>query len=309
MIKETNETSKSIIVIGVLFAVMTLSAFIPAKWLGVKPIQHARLDLNSIQEINDLSLDKDSNGRPDWKDLVNATFTESDSDEVIKEVPIDKDAQKRLDDPNNLTASFSKNLYVASSYLKQNGGADVESQQDLINTILDQEKDKLTHHFYTNTDLRVGTSETASAIRIYGNSLGLLMEKSLTYKIGVGDITIMKAYTDNKDSSVLASLVIKKDHTDELIQSMLKLSVPKSATPYHLLTLNRLVAYRDLIDNMTQVVDDPIRATIAFNSYLETTDSLLHSLSGFLSYFTTQKITFSSQESGYVFEPGYTIKK
>ncbi|MFA6608539.1 MAG: hypothetical protein WCT07_01360 [Candidatus Paceibacterota bacterium] len=305
IVDPVNGAPKSLMIFWVLLGIITLSAFIPARWFGVKPKVHTRLDLQALNTMSSLSLDKNKNNNPDWRDLLKETFSFASTSDISKNATFDASAQKLLDDPNNLTASFSKNLYTASAYLNKNNITDSQTQQQLIESMIADENSKIIVKLYSINDLKISKVESAESIKRYGNNLGAIFNQALKYKLGDGDIEIIQAFTVNKDASVLSSLKIKKGRASEIMQQLLSTSVPVSASVYHLLTINKLSAYITALDNMSHADTDSVRATISFKQYLAIVKSLLLSISNFVTYFKISNISFSSGESGYIFSSGY----
>lgn len=292
---------KSLILVWVILVIVILSAFIPAKWLGVKPAVPNRLDLKALTEMGRLTLDQNNNNNPDWKDLLNEVGGIPTATSTIDPI-----IQKKLDDPNNLTSSFSKNLFIASAYLKQNNITNAEDQQQLVSSMLADEGSKITAKEYIFSDLKISKTENNDSIKKYGNNLADILVKAIKYNLGEGDIKIIESYTINKDTSVLTSLIIKKDRASELLQQLLSMGVPTSASVYHLLAVNNLSAYITTLDNLSRVDTDPVKAMISFKQYNTVTKSLSSSVIKIVNYFRTSNVVFTTKDPGYIFSSGYT---
>lgn len=297
-------TIKALIIVGSL---LVLSLIVPAKWFGVTTTKENRqgLILRDPDELALLAKDSDRNNNPDWKDLLNKT-TSASTTEAASKTDTSEETKKRLADPNNLTASFSKNIYTASAYAQKNGTLTQAQQEELVSTIVQGEKSKIIVKTYTLDDLAIAKKEDESTQRSYGNALGLIFKEAQKYKLDVADVTNIQAYLVNKDPAPLASLVIKKNNTVTIIDKLLKLSVPFSASPYHLLLINRLSEYKTALEGLSAADTDPMRATIAFKSYIPTFQLVASAVASMQTYFKIQNITFSSKEPGYVLTPGYT---
>ena len=297
-------TAKALLMVGGL---LVLSLIIPAKWLGVAPVQEKKqgLILRDPDELAMLSGDSDRNNNPDWKDLLNKT-TSASTTEAAKKTAVSEETKKRLEDPNNLTASFSKNLYTASAYAQKNGELSTAQQEELVSSIVQGESDKIVIKTYTLDDLTIAKKENETTQRAYGNALGTIFKEAQKYKLEVADVSAIKAYLTNKDPTPLASLVIKKNNTTIIINELLKLPVPYSASPYHLLLINRMSAYRTSLEGLSTADTDPMRATIAFKSYVPSFQLVASSIASMQIYFKLQNVTFKSNEPGYVLTTGYT---
>lgn len=299
MPQETMTTKKALVVVGSILMLLILSFIIPAKSVGITQ-KKAPLVLDSFEGMQRLSADKDNNKIPDWKDLAIKSLSTTTLEEV-KKTPVDAAAKKRLADPNNLTAAFSKNLYMASAYLKNSGGQLTEAEQaNLVASVLEQEKTKIITKTYTIEDIKATKIETDESKRIYGNALGALMKKSENYKLAEGDLKTIKAYATSKNATLLEAFVVKRNNIDTLLTKLTAISVPYSAIPYHILALNKLAAYRTTVDSFAQADTDPVRTAIVVNGYLDVTQSMVNALGSMRNYFIISKITFTPSESGYL---------
>ncbi len=300
-------TKKALIVVGLFIFLLMITLVAPATWVGVKPKKQTGLILRNANDFAVLSKDTDRNNNPDWKDLLMQTTSASTTAVANKYIVTEADKQ-RLDDPNNITSSFSKNLYTVSSYAKKAGDMSTSEQESIVTSLVTKEVQKIETSVYTFDDIKVSSTETPTSIRAYGNQLGTIFKKATSFKLEIVDVDKIQAYSTNKDPNTLASLVIKKNNAKLILEELLKVSAPRSASPYHLLIVNRLSGYITVLENMTQAENDPMRATIAFNNYLPAMRLLFSSLSNMQLYFKLSDTTFSQNEPGYVLNSEYTIK-
>lgn len=302
-------TKKALLVLGFLITLIGISLVIPAKWLGVNPARNrnAPLILKSYDELAVLQKDTDRNNNPDWKDLLLET-TSASTTRMANEYTVTEADKLRLADPNNITASFSKNLYTVSSYAKKKGDLTQAEQQNLVTELMNKESEKLVATRYTVYDIKSAPSETLASKKAYGNELGKVFKKATGFKLDIVDLDKIQAYSTSKDPSTLASLTIKKNDTKTIIAELLKLSVPRSAVAYHLLMINRLSQYVAILEGITSAETDPMRSAIAFNGYIPAIKALFSSLENMQLYFKLEEITFTDTEPGYVLNSGYTMK-
>ncbi len=293
-------TKKALLVVGVLVVLIGLTFVVPARVVGIKSTREP-LSLKTSRELSLLGGDLDGNGTPDWKDLV-VKNTKTPTETPV----VDESIQKRLNDPNNLTASFSKNLYIAAAYAKEKGGLTEAERSDLAKTVVEGEARKIVIKTYTVDDLRIAKTETPSTKKEYGNALGKLFKKAEGYKILSNDLVLVKTFNTSKDASILTPFTIKKNNITQTINDLLQLSVPYSAVPYHLLLINKLSIYKVTVESFSQIADDPVRATIALNSYQTTLESLASSMASIQTYFRLEGIVFTKNEDGYVLSSGST---
>jgi hypothetical protein len=300
-----------LLVVGLILFVI-LGNFIPRSWFGVKqaPSSHVRLDLdklNSLASFNPGTQGIQDDGTVNWNQFISSTY-KGDTNAQVTSAHLDPQAVQALNDPTNLTGSFSKNLYVATAYLDQKGLTDENSKQQAVNTLLSQEQTKLVSIKYSLQDLNIAANETKATQKTYGNAIAKILQSLITKEIITTDIGSINTFAQTRSKSDLLSLSKNKVRVDGIIQKLLALSTPPSASTYQLLTVTRVAAYRDLLDNLSKADTDPVRSLLAFQSYPNVTVLALRLQGKFTNYFNTQNIVFSAQESGYLFTAGYTTK-
>lgn len=300
---------KYLILLAVLLLITASSAIIPASWFGIGiKNNNPSLDLTSVKTID--LVGKNKEGSPaTWKDLTEQTF--KNQPEILAEIKastVDQKDLAALNDPNNLTASFSKNMFVASAYLKETGGGDEATQQDILNQLTAQEAVKIIPTTYLFKDLNVAKTESKDSIKTYGNNLALVLENMITENSIKEDMNGLVDYLNTQNEKGLDVVTNDYKKVDTKLKNLLSLSVPLSATTYHLMIVNQVAAYHDNLYNLSQLANDPLRARIAFEKYTEITVSTLDLYRNLSKYFSTKNIVFSTKEAGYVFTVGYTIK-
>lgn len=305
---ESSKIQAPLFTIGLLFVLTIGVSLLPSSWFGIKPAQktYAKIDLSSIS-MEDIANDTDGDGSLSWKEIVSVNMTNEETAALKGREP-DPKVIAALNDPNNLTASFSKNLYVASAYLTQNSVSDALSQQETLNQLMEEEAKKLAETSYGIKDLKVAPTEDKTSIKNYGNTVASILGNLITSQTTMDTIGSVQAYIETKDSAALPPLVAEYKRIDSKIEKMLALEVPLSAVTYHLLALNRLNSYRNLLYNLSQIVDDPLRASLSIDKYAQKVVATVKIYENFASYFSIKNIAFGSKEAGYVFVVGYTIK-
>lgn len=299
-----NKIKGPVIVISVFTGLIALSAFVPASWFGVQPAPYKReYDLSMLSE----ELVVADPAKPEvkvaaWQALLQRNYeTVVIPEEVRLTPPEEVEVQKHLDDPNNLTASFSKNAYAASAYLQEKNITDEKTQSELMTSLINQEKAKINTKTYTVHDMRVASAESKASLRDYGNTLGTLMNKAALYKLGDPDINDLNSYTNSKDVKYLTAIQIKKTKLAGTIQELLKVSVPPSAVGYHTLAVNKLSEYYTTLDNFSKADTDPLRTSLSIHDYVPNLRSLFGALNATREYFKDKNIVFTQKEPGYVF--------
>lgn len=303
---------KSLLILGGVLIITVGIGFLPAKWFGIHPAtkKFAKIDLSSLNSIDDLAKDTNGDGVTDWSEIITQTYGGVEASTQTSDARLDPGAVAQLNDPNNLTGALSKDFYLSSAYLDKAGGdASPEAAQGIVANLVQQEATKIAFTTYAKSDLTIDTHETAASVKAYGNALGKLITLAIQARLVTNDVAYVKDYVDTKNQSSYAALVNKRDTARAIIAALRAQKVPLSAEAYHLLTLNRVAAYADTLDNILKVETDPIRSAIALGSYTDVARDMLRSIPLLVDYFKVKNITFSPKESGYVFDPSYTIPK
>jgi hypothetical protein len=87
---------------------------------------------------------------------------------------------------------------------------------------------------------------------------------------------------------------------EKALTELLRMTVPYSAAPYHLLLINSLSEYANMLDNFSKAKSDPLRATLAYNDYVPVVKSLSSALNSIQSYIVIENITFTTSDPGRV---------
>lgn len=307
---QSTHTSRAVSVFIIFIAFIGISALTPAKWLGVTPKKevHTRIDISNMSSPKEVATDANGDGVISWKEIISENTKVSTSIlEEIQSTPVDQKTIAELNDPNNLTASFSKNLYVATAYFKKNNITDPKITGDAVTQLMADEARKIKPTIYTYKELNVAKTESKESIKQYGNTIAPLLKELFTEKLLGGDMASVYAFAKTKQESDLLPLVKNSKRVDIILQKLLKVSVPPSALSYHTLTVNRIAAYRDVLDNLSKAFSDPVRSTSVLSNYVNTTVLSLRIFAKFSEYFNASNVAFSSNESGYIFTTGYTV--
>jgi len=301
---------KYLILLAVLLLITASSAVIPASWFGIgnKKTDNS-LDLTSVKTIDVVGKNKE--GTPaTWKDLTEQAF--KDQPQILAELKagtVNKKDIEILNDPNNLTASFSKNVYVASTYLDANGGADQATEEEIVTQLTGQELAKMATTPYLFKDLNISKAESRDSIKTYGNALASVLKDTVTESSIKSEMAGMVDYLNTKNEKSLDIIAVDSKKVDTKIKNLISLSVPLSASAYHLITINKLAVYRDNLQNLSKLATDPLRAKIAFSQYIETSTNALSLYKDLSKYFDIKNVAFSAKDTGYVFTVGYNSNK
>lgn len=312
MEEKSTQKSRSISALIIIVTLIAVSSVIPARWLGGAPKKQlrAKLDLSAISSAQEVATDSNNDGVISWKEVMEDTLHTSPATlEELKKIPVDKKEIEALNDPNNLTSSFAKNLYLAGAYFEKNNITDEKSKQEVVAKLLRDERSKIIPTIYTYNDIVISKTESKDSVRVYGNTIASLLENIITEKIIADDITSIGNFSQSKKEEDLALILKNKKRLDGIVQNLLKIPTPSSAIIFHISTINRITAYRDLVTNLSVAGTDPMRATLLIDTYPSVAISALRTFSQLSGYFDTQNIIFSSKEKGYVFTAGYNPTK
>lgn len=293
-------------IVAGFFVLIALSAFAPASWFGAKkqPLQ-SKLDLSVIAEPGQFAQDTNSDGEISWRELALSSLDIDPSQAEGVHIEMDTKDMDVLNDPNNLTSSFSKNMYVASLAVQQQGNIDEESKQKVVNQLMAEEEEKLQSKKYTASDI-TAIRDTPETIQEYGNRVAAAISGLITEEAIIATMTSLDAYTNKGDENDLVPLQQHAAATTETMKKLLAIGVPASFVTHHLDLLNRYEAYKDLIHNLASIKDDALRSTLAVKTYQEITVAALQEKPIMTLIFKTKGIDFSSSEPGYWFTSGYT---
>ncbi len=311
MEEKSTPTSRAIAVIIIIITLIALSVIVPAKWLGVEPPKRTqpKLDLTNVSITKEVAIDTDNDGAISWKEIMTDTLKPTASTlEELKKIPIDQKEIDILNDPNNLTASFAKNLYLTGAYFEKNGITDEASKEQAMTSLMQAEKAKITPTTFVYKDLNVAKTESKTSIKEYGNKVASILGEITSEKTLKADVYAIATYTESKDVTALKDLVENSARMELVMKKVLALSVPPSATIYHLLLLNKLAAYGDVVKALSTADSDPLRSTFVVTDYPIIVRELIQQYDIFAKYFSSKNVTFSSKEPGYVFVTGYTLK-
>lgn len=313
MEEKSTPASRSVAVAIIVLVLVALSVAMPSSWFGAKPNspeQKWKIDVSKIKSKKAIAEDANGDGQITWKEVIAETLpTDEQTKENLKNEKVDPKAIEALNDPTNLTASFSKNLYLSASYLDQNGMTDEASQKAVAEKLMAQEAVKIKPTIYTYKDIKVAKIETKETIKAYGNTLEPLLDGIVTKKIITEEVKALDAFSKSKDASVSAAepFLANKKQLDITLKKLEAIQVPPSALIYHTEMLNKVAAYRDLIANISKMNDDPLRASIVMPNYINISRGVVGIFEKYVTYFNVQNVTFAKNEPGYVFVIGYTL--
>ena len=299
-----------LLALGVLLLLTVGTSLIPASWIGLgsPKREYAPLNLSLAQDLKTLAQDTDNDGTISWKEYIAGSLGVSGTSTSMTDLETDPRTIAALNDPNNLTASFTKNLYMASVALQQEGVNDPTTEQQIITKLIQGEQGKVEVKTYTQEDIKIGKDNSAYALKVYGNSVASILQGFITEQSITDDITGIGNFTNSKNEADLIAIVKSKKRIDSVMEKLLSVEVPSSAAPVHVDILNRIGKYDATLKDLTRAYDDPVRATFAIKSYADDAVSALQSIPYLAQFFEQKHAVFSLKDPGYLFMGSYTNK-
>lgn len=294
-------------IVTVVFSLLLVSAFAPASWFGAekKPL-HGKIDLGMIAEPGKVADDIDKNGEISWRELAITGLGISPAEAEGVHIEMDKKDLDTLNDPDNLTSSFSKNMYVAALSIQQQGDVDEESKQKIVDQLMAEEAAKLVSKKYSVGDIATTNDNSVAALKKYGNEVSTISNSLMTKDTVIETLVSIDAYTNKGYVEDLAPLKKHAEATTKAVASLKAINVPSTMVSLHLSMLNSYEAYKDTINNLAAIDRDALRSTLSIRNYEGVVRAIVNENSRLVAFLSAKGITYSSKESGYAFMVGYT---
>lgn len=311
MEEKSTTASRSIAVALIVLVLVALSVAMPSSWFGSKAKsenQKLTIDVSRIKSKKAIATDENTDGMVTWKEVMEQTLpmTEEQKEE-LKNLPVDQRAIDALNDESNLTASFSKNLYLMAASIQENNITNEDTKRALMEKISQEEANKIQPKSYTDKDVIIAKAETKASIKAYGNAIFPLLDGIITKESITGNMTGVLTYLESNNTSGLPYLYKDKKRLDTLLKKLSLTEVPPSAILIHIQMLNRISVYKEVVDNLSRVESDPIRTSLVLEQYIPAGRAVVEMFTKYTDYFNRQNVTFTSREAGYVFITGYTL--
>lgn len=258
------------------------------------------LVLKTDAELRLLLSDRDRNQTEDWKDLMLETLSTTTKEQIASE-GVDPEAEARLADKNNITASFSKNIYTAAAYATKNPDLSDDEKTALVADAVKSEAPKIETKVYTPDEISISSNNSVETKKAYGNSMALLLKKANAAKLGSNDMAMLEAYTAKGDPELLMPLLDKKVQVDAVLKELLVINVPPSAWVFHLRLVNAVSSFSMTLDAFARADSDPLRSLTFLNTYPETVTKLFTAMRDVQDYFVLEKVPFGQNDPGYIF--------
>ncbi|MEK7574799.1 MAG: hypothetical protein AAB511_01050 [Patescibacteria group bacterium] len=271
-----------------------------------------------------LEIDTDQDGLRDWEeglwktDPINPD-TDSDGTEDSAEIKLNRDPL--LAGPNDKldtdtvdnkinpeteadltdTDKFSRELFVKIIAAGQAENPPTETDfQNFLNSTIQNQVVTQKARSYTSADFSVDNEETPAKIKAYGNALATILKTPPTKKFEY-EINIVERAQEKKDPEILKQLEPNISAYANLENTLLKMTVPKSALPVHIALTNGAAGMAWSITGLSYILTDPIKALPGVAGYGENFQAFIKSLGGFNKYFISSKVIFQQNDAGYHF--------
>ncbi len=184
--------------------------------------------------------------------------------------------------PDNATGILSKEMFSAYMLTLKNGETFTQEDQDLAFTrALDEAAPQLTPPRYTINDVHTVPATDANRARYVKSVLetfqnmidGVVSEKKSLYDIGQGN-------TDQGVSDLKKTVANYKQYT----QTLEDMSVPNDAIETHHTLVQKLLTYVYIVEGLSMLNEDPVRAATALQLFSYTYGELNASYGLFTTY-------------------------
>lgn len=278
-----------------------------------------------------LELDSDKDGLKDWEEGLWKTDpknpdTDGDGTSDGEEIKLGRNplvpnsAPKRLPQNDMLdtetvgskinpetdqdlsdTDKFSRELFVKIVAAGQTNNPNPPTETDFknfVNETIKNQVDTQKAKVYTAADFSVDIAETPEKIKAYGNALATIITTPPPQKLEY-ELTIVDRAEGKKDPAELKKLSGNIAAYRRIENSLLALTVPKSAAKNHIAFTNGVSGMAWSITGLSYLLTDPIKAIPGVSGYAQNFQNFVQSLHAFNNYFKTENVIFSPTDAGY----------
>lgn len=244
--------------------------------------------------IEDLvNKDRDGDGIMDWEeslyglDPTKKQTTPGISDEnaidklkaeqgesLLKTTNEDTSAVEKLTE----TEKFSRELFATVAATSQNGVIDQATIETISASLAEKIKNPIVRKVFLISDIKIGKDDSIQAVNNYFNTMNSVQAK---YPVKESVLSILEKFIideNHVDTSVLVRLDGAINQTQNIINGILKISVPLSLVPLHLDLLNAGERTMENVIDMKLFDIDPIVAMGAMSKYGENLGSFQSAL-------------------------------
>jgi hypothetical protein len=268
--------------------------------------------------------DSDSDGLPDWEEALYGTSPTNahsvrdnltDSQAVAQGLATPRYAGQNVKAPgdttpesvpgtapaaNSLTEQFSRVFF--DNYMSTRGDKPPtaeESQKFVQSAVAELVQSRVRADAYSASDVRVSGTGTPALI-----TYAVQAEKAFKdHSSGTpyGEITYFSDAVERGDKTAIANLKKRADSYQSIARALIAIPTPQEAAQVQLAFVNGLARVGGTVEDLSTVIDDPIRGMLGLGSYTADAQSFAAALAAFGEIYKNEGVTIAPGEPGYGF--------
>lgn len=171
------------------------------------------------------------------------------------------------------TSKFSKEFFATVSALTQSGSMDEATVEKLSTDLAERIQNSPQTKIFSLSEIRTISDQSIKATQRYNDAMGNLSKKYPPVKTRVIDI-LQKITNEDADSDVLSELDPIIGQTRNILNGMVKITVPGELALHHLGVMNALQGLMENLENIKLLESDVILALGAMSQYENNADIL-----------------------------------
>lgn len=250
----------------------------------------------ALWETDPANPDTDGDGTPDGEEVVSGRNPNvAGPDDAMTATETSTSTEDLT-----LTDKFARKTFGEYIALKGDGVLDSESEQALVDRLLQSQELSQEAKLYAITELDTTGPTDQTSVKAYGNALGRTLIDA-SPKNMQNELLILGGALQNQDPTQLAALDPIIEGYEKLIGAYVAMKAPNDAGLHHLNLVNTLSALLESIRSMRVVFDDPLRAYVGVSKYHSNINLMFASFNDLEVYFMKKGVTFEQGSDGYVF--------
>ncbi len=193
----------------------------------------------------------------------------------------------------NKTETLGRQLFSDYVSLKQSGGINDESKNQLATKLAKNIQGISTEATYTKKDLRIGSDSSESALRNYANKLGLIREK---YRDRFTQNMTSSSFISPSDPNFQSNISFAAGLYTAQAKEMVNLSTPSNIADIHLKLVNSYAGSGAGLEKMNLLAKDPLMSAVGLKEFDSSSKNEQPLLAELRSYLITNGILFSSDD-------------
>jgi len=315
--------SKKIVLLVICLALLGIAIYALLKITQKETYTASNDRINAVQSAV-LAKDSDNDGLKDWEEQLWKTDPynpDTDGDGTPDGLEIKQGRNPLVAGPNDKldtgtitnkintetekdltdTDKFSRELFIKIIAAKNNNTPPTEADiQNFLNTTINKEVQAQQLNNFTSGDLNIDKTETPETIKTYGNIIAAILTKKPKNKLEY-EIIIMDRAEKNNDPAELKKLEPLVSEYKRIQNDLLSVTVPQSATSFHLALINSVAGMAYSITGMEYLLTDPIKSLPGVSSYSVNSQNFMASIRQFNQYFNSVGVSFSGGDAAYNF--------